>query len=211
MALQTEVEKLRAERVNNTRQLYESGKTPEVAENEPSRPETTLNDAPRAGVMPISEHEAILKASDHKIEVLEVLCNELRKMAGQSEPQKGTVQFAVDQATQDKETDSVSDIVKKLVNDHTMRCTECKEVLALYLKLLKMKNAIMEEYRDFRQTMTETTTPNKKTADLIDQQAETIRRIENNPKPYWVFEERRFWEHSEWKLRPVKLDGCGGS
>ena len=214
LALQTEVEKLRAEKVNNTRQLYEPGKTPEVVANERSKSETTLDNARRAGVMPIAEHEAILKVSNQKIEVLEVLCNELRKKAsnrGQSKTQKETVQLEEDQTTQDKEPDSVSDIVKKLVNDHTMRCNECKEVLALYLKLLKEKNSIIEEYRDFRQTTTKTTTLDKEKTDLIDQQAETIRRLENIPKQYWVFEERRFWDHSEWKSRPAKPDGCGGS
>lgn len=214
MALETEVEELRAERVKYTRQLYQSDKQPENVQHEGLRAEAALNDACRAGVMPVAEHQAILKAKSQKIEELEGICNKFRKTALNEDHlnlRKEIVQLAKDQTAQSKEVDAVTELIEKLVNNHTMHCDECMKILDLYVKLLTEKKSLLEEYQECRRTATDTSALNEKAATIIDQQAETISRLEKIPKPYWVFEERRFWDHNDWRLRPVKPDNCGGS
>ena len=203
LALQTEVEKLRAERVNNTRQMYPSHKASEIG----SRAGTLSENGRRAGVVTLAEHETILKARNQKIEELEGICNELRKTAPnekQFESKKGTVQLAEDQTIQSKEYSGAAEIAAKMMNGEKERCDECLKVLELYVKLLEENKSIFENFQGLHRTA-------RKATDLIDQQAETIRKLEKLPKPHWVFEERRFWDHSDWKLRPVKPDNCGGS
>ena len=47
--------------------MYESHKTPETIRDGWPKSETTLDNARRAEVMPIAEHEAILKARNQKL------------------------------------------------------------------------------------------------------------------------------------------------
>ena len=189
--------------------MYQSHKAPETG----PQAETASEKARYAAVVPITEHETILKVRTQKMEELEGICNELKRKVPNGEHVKSqdvTGHIAEVETIQGKKYSQAAEIARNIMNGDKERCDQCLKVLELYLKLLTENKSVLEDYKTLYQTATSGSALNGKATDLINQQAETIRKLEELPKPYWVFEERRFWDHCDWTLRPLKSDGCAG-
>ena len=174
----------------------------EVAQKESSFLRTEVEDLRREKSARIQQHEATLSAKDQQIERLERLLNhEYKIMEKETYKNEGKQKRLVrekkklenDKDELMEENNLAQEKIIELNKEIIERSNEQIQVLAEQQQRMSGYLDVLNERNELQQTLEERTALNANANKLIDEQKERIKRLEEMPKPYWVFDERRLW------------------
>lgn len=196
------MEALRLEKDTAIRQTNTADYAAEVARKELSTIRAELEDLRLEQSARVREHETVLSAKDLRLEKLERLLDHGYKVTEKEKYKNEGKQKRLVREKNKLENEKI-----ELMQEHkldlekmTEMTKESNERSREQIRLLQEQSHEMRDYaavviqcKELRQTLEETTTLNAKANMLIDEQKEKIRRLQEMPKPYWVFDERRLW------------------